>query len=71
MFKPPIYVVSSFKQHHALKIKENDSKILRPSTATKKALFKTGRENFNQYMSTTTLHGLRYVGDKSLSSVER
>lgn len=29
------------------------------------------RENFHQYMDETTLHGLKYIGDRSLSVIER
>lgn len=29
------------------------------------------RENFNEYLFSSTLHGLRYVGDRSISRVER
>lgn len=28
-------------------------------------------ENFNEYLQNTTLHGLKYVGDRSLSMFER
>lgn len=31
----------------------------------------TCRENFNQYLMNTTLHGLRYVGDRSITPFER
>lgn len=31
----------------------------------------TCKENFNQYLVNTTLHGLRYVGDRSISPFER
>lgn len=29
------------------------------------------RENFNEYLFSSTLHGLRYVGDRTISRVER
>lgn len=31
----------------------------------------TCRESFHQYLLSSTLHGLRYVGDRSLSFFER
>lgn len=31
----------------------------------------TCQENFNQYLVNTTLHGLRYVGDRSITLFER
>lgn len=34
-------------------------------------LKKTCNENFNQYLLNTTLHGLRYVGDRSITLFER
>lgn len=29
------------------------------------------RENLNEYLLNSTLHGLRYVGDRAISRVER
>lgn len=29
------------------------------------------RENLNEYLNDSTLHGLRYVGDRSISRFER
>lgn len=37
----------------------------------KKNVRKTCQENFNQYLLNTTLHGLRYVGDKKITPFER
>lgn len=31
----------------------------------------TCRENFRQYLFNTTLHGLKYVGDNTISIIER
>lgn len=31
----------------------------------------TCRENCDQYLKNTTLHGLKYIGDKSISRLER
>lgn len=37
----------------------------------KKNVRLTCQENFNQYLVNTTLHGLRYVGDRSITRFER
>lgn len=74
MFKPPPYIISNVKHSTAqsrVHVSEKKLNIFRFTSATKKALFRTFRENFKQYISNTTLHGLKYVGDKTLSSVER
>lgn len=31
----------------------------------------TCRQNFNEYLNNSSLHGLRYVGDRSISRWER
>ncbi|XP_031626136.1 pickpocket protein 28-like [Contarinia nasturtii] len=37
----------------------------------KKSIFKTLQENFIQYLLNSTLHGLKYVGDRKISHFER
>lgn len=36
-----------------------------------KSLRVSCRENFNEYLYNSTLHGLRYVGDRTITRVER
>lgn len=54
------------------KKKQSENKILPTiDDEAKKTFRKTCLENFNQYLLNTTLHGLRYVGDKSITVFER
>lgn len=68
MFRPVLDINNLKKQR---KRKDSDSKLIRIDSEVKETVTVTCRENFNQYLLNTTLHGLRYVGDKSLSSWER
>lgn len=68
MFRPPIYVVPIFNQRIRGK---STLKNIAIKSGAKKNVRINCRENFTQYMSNTTLHGLRYVGDPSLSYIER
>lgn len=51
------------------KRKESDAKLI--NDEVKETVSVTCRENFYQYLTNTTLHGLRYIGDKTLSILER
>lgn len=66
MFQPPIYVISRSNTDNLegdrFQTFGNKNEIRRRVKC---------RDNFNQYMSNTTLHGLRYVGDRNLSHIER
>lgn len=54
------------------KKKENpEHSVLSIDSETKKRVALTCQENFNQYLINTTLHGLRYVGDRSITLFER
>lgn len=53
------------------KKKQNDQKLLSIDSETKRTVRLTCQENFNQYLVNTTLHGLRYVGDRSITPFER
>lgn len=37
----------------------------------KQSILTRCRENFNQYLLNTTLHGLKYVGDRKITRFER
>lgn len=52
--------------------KENfDTNLVRIDSEKTKAVGMTCRESFHQYLRNSTLHGLRYIGDRSLSFFER
>lgn len=54
------------------KTKPAETKLLQSIDDEVKKTFRiTCQENFNQYLVNTTLHGLRYVGDKSITLFER
>lgn len=48
-----------------------EHRILSIDSETKRQFALTCKENFNQYLINTTLHGLRYVGDRSITLFER
>lgn len=49
----------------------SEHRILSIDSETKRRVALTCQENFNQYLVNTTLHGLRYVGDRSITLFER
>lgn len=51
--------------------KEFGSKIKKIENDVKKGLRVTYRDNFSEYLFNSTLHGLRYVGDRTISRLER
>lgn len=53
------------------KKEQNEQKLLSIDEETKRTVRLTCQENFNQYLVNTTLHGLRYVGDRSITTFER
>lgn len=68
MFRPDThpYTIVRFKK------KPTESKLLPTIDDEVKKTFRlTCQENFNQYLVNTTLHGLRYVGDRSITLFER
>lgn len=68
MFRPESlpYTVVRYKK------KQTENKILPTIDDEVKKTFRiTCRENFNQYLVNTTLHGLRYVGDRKITVFER
>lgn len=48
-----------------------DSKLQKIESDIRKDLNVTCRENLNEYLAVSTLHGLRYVGDRTISRCER
>lgn len=50
---------------------KNDSQIKRFSTDESQSVYDSCRENWHQYLINTTLHGLKYVGDRKISRFER
>lgn len=38
---------------------------------TNQSVTKSLKENFNQYLTNSTLHGLKYVGDRTITRFER
>lgn len=52
--------------------KENiDSKLQQFETDIKKNYHVSCRENLNEYLLSSSLHGLRYVGERRISRFER
>lgn len=68
MYRPPIYVISRSRNGNSAR---NSFKTFRTKKEIRERVKVKCRDNFIQYMSNTTLHGLRYVGDKNLSNIER
>lgn len=50
---------------------KSDSKLDKIENDIKKNLSISCRENLNEYFFNSTLHGLRYVGDRTITRVER
>lgn len=48
-----------------------NSKLKKFEKEVKDTLHVNCRENLNEYLYNSTLHGLRYVGDRSISRFER
>lgn len=48
-----------------------DSKIQKFESDIKKSLRVSCRENLNDYLLNSSLHGLRYVGDRTITRLER
>lgn len=48
-----------------------NSKIQKFESDIKKSLRVSCRENLNEYLFNSTLHGLRYVGDRTITRIER
>lgn len=68
MFRPEMhpYTIVRYKK------KQTENKILPTIDDEVKKTFRiTCQENFNQYLVNTTLHGLRYVGDRTITVFER
>lgn len=68
MFRPETlpYTIVRYKKQHT------ENKLLPTIDDEVKKNFRiTCQENFNQYLVNTTLHGLRYVGDRSIAVFER
>lgn len=40
-------------------------------SAERRSVYDTCRENWNHYLVNTTLHGLKYVGDRKITRCER
>lgn len=55
---------------HNLKDKDN-SKMKKIEQEIKDTHHVDCRENLNEYLNNSSLHGLRYVGDRSISRLER
>lgn len=66
MFQPEIHYSVDRK-----KKEQPEHSVLSIDSETKKRVALTCQENFNQYLINTTLHGLRYVGDRSITLFER
>lgn len=67
MFEPRLRVDAL----HTIK-RKNDLNIKRLQTdVTRKSWQLRCREHFNEYLLNTTLHGLRYVGDRKCTRSER
>lgn len=72
MFRPPVYITPYMTPNYKRKIQEkNVSKVSRILKRTKRIVGTTCRENVRKYLFNTTLHGLKYVGDRSLSTIEQ
>lgn len=67
MFQPETQYYAS---HRKLKHSKHQ-KFLSNDSETKSNIQLTCQENFNQYLMNSTLHGLRYVGDRSITHFER
>lgn len=48
-----------------------DPKVQKLESDIRENLTVTCRENFNEYLYNSSLHGLRYVGDRTISRWER
>lgn len=84
VFCVKVDVVNSFEQHihcnmsepetqmSAINKKDKiDSKLHKFEHDIKENLSVSCRDNFNEYLFNSTLHGLRYVGDRTITRVER
>lgn len=68
MFRPKIHPFTIVRYKKKRTVKD-----LLPTTdeGVNKTFRTTCQENFNQYLHKTTLHGLSYVGDRSITAFER
>lgn len=46
-------------------------KLQLPEQKENQSVAKSLKENFNQYLINSTLHGLKYVGDRTITRFER
>lgn len=67
MFSPPEMEVGVLNNR-----KNNiDEKVQKFEKNLEKSLTVSYRDNFNEYLRVSTLHGLRYVGDRTITLFER
>lgn len=66
VFRPEMHFVSRHRKEHS-----DDGILPTIDKEVKRNVRITCQENFNQYLVNTTLHGLRYVGDKKITPFER
>lgn len=69
MFQPPRIQVSVIR-HRNTRLLVTPPQLARPESATPTCRA-TCRESFRQYLLNTTLHGLKYVGDGTITLFER
>lgn len=67
MYRPELKALADLQRYR--KRKASDTKLI--DDEVKEAVTVTCRENFYQYLMSTTLHGLRYIGDQTLTALER
>lgn len=67
MFRPELNALAELQKYR--KRKDSDTKLI--DDEVKETVSVTCRENFYQYLTNTTLHGLRYIGDQTLTVLER
>lgn len=56
---------------HFNKRGNNETQLKRLSYDERRSRYDSCRENLRQYLMNTTLHGLKYVGDKKISRLEQ
>lgn len=66
MFEPKLQVDVLQKKRGKL-----ESQLKRFRDDVRRPSIDTCRENIHDYLKNTTLHGLKYIGDRSISRLER
>lgn len=66
MFGSRLQVGNIPKKHGKNKLNQNSFQ-----TEPRESKFSSCQENFNHFLQNTTLHGLKYIGDRTITRFER